>query len=242
MQLTDFKVLTFDCYGTLIDWESGMVEALKPLVAKASRKLSRDEILEAHARHESSQQVTTPAKTYQALLAVVYKRLAEDWGVAVGWDDCVDYGRTVRDWPAFADTVAALRYLKRHYKLVILSNVDNESFSFSNRKLGVAFDAVFTAEDIGSYKPSPRNFEYLLEKLAARGIAKKDILHTAESLFHDHAPANAFGLATCWIHRRHAQGGFGATLTPEKMPHIDFRFTGMAELADAHRNALAAAG
>ena len=145
MRLTDFKVLTFDCYGTLIDWESGMIEALKPLVAKAKQKLTRDEILGAHAQHESSQQITTPAKRYNELLAVVYKRLAEDWGVPVGWDECVDYGRAVRDWPAFADTAAALRYLKQHYKLVILSNVDNDSFSFSNRKLGVAFDAIFTA-------------------------------------------------------------------------------------------------
>jgi 2-haloalkanoic acid dehalogenase type II len=121
---------------------------------------------------------------------------------------------------------------------VILSNVDNESFSFSNRKLGVEFDAVFTAEDIGSYKPSPRNFEYMLDKLSARDIAKDSLLHTAESLFHDHAPANDFGLATCWIHRRHAQGGFGATMNPGKTPHTDFRFTSMAELVHAHREAL----
>ena len=239
MRLTDFKVLTFDCYGTLIDWESGMVEALRSLAARAPRKLSRDEILEAHARHESAQQLTTPSKIYSQLLAVVYKRLAEDWGVPVGWDECVDYGRAVGDWPAFADTAAALRYLKQHYKLVILSNVDNDSFSFSNRKLGVAFDAIFTAEDIGSYKPSPRNFEYMLEKLGARGIAKADILHTAESLFHDHAPANDFGLASCWIHRRHEQSGFGATMNPGKTPHTDFRFTSMAEFADAHRKEVA---
>src|SRR5215208_4854322 len=242
MKLTDFKVLTFDCYGTLIDWESGMFEALKPLVAKAGRKLSRDEVLEAHARHESSQQLTTPAKRYPDLLATVYKRLAEDWAVPVGWDDCVDYGRSVRDWPAFADTSAALRYLKQHYKLVILSTVDNDSFSFSNRKLGVAFDAIFTAEDVGSYKPSPRNFEYMLEKLSQRGIAKAEILHTAESLFHDHAPANDFGLATCWIHRRHEQGGFGATMKPGKTPHTDFRFNSMAALADAHRQEMQGGG
>jgi 2-haloacid dehalogenase len=242
MDLTDFKVLTFDCYGTLIDWETGMADALRPLVAKVGRPLSRDEILEAHARHESAQQLTTPSKIYSQLLAVVYKRLAEDWGVPVGWDECVDYGRSVRDWPAFADTAAALRYLKQHYKLVILSNVDNDSFSFSNRKLGVALDAIFTAEDIGSYKPSPRNFEYMLDKLAARGIEKAQILHTAESLFHDHAPANDFGLATCWIHRRHEQGGFGATMNPGKPPHTDFRFTSMAALADAHRQTTPNAG
>src|SRR6201996_3547785 len=100
-KLTDFKALTFDCYGTLIDWESGMIEALKPLTSKASRPLKRDEILEAHARHESSQQIQTPTKVYRDLLATVYRRLAEEWGVAVGWSDCVAYGRSVRNWPAF---------------------------------------------------------------------------------------------------------------------------------------------
>ena len=153
-KLTDFDALTFDCYGTLIDWESGMIEALKPLTSKASRPLKRDEILEAHARHESSQQMQTPAKLYRDLLAVVYRRLAEEWRVAVSWSECVTYGRSIRNWPAFADTAASLQYLKRHFKLAILSNVDNESFSFSNEKLGVDFDAVYTAEDCGSYKPS----------------------------------------------------------------------------------------
>jgi 2-haloacid dehalogenase len=241
MKLNDFKVLTFDCYGTLIDWESGMVEALKPLVAKVGQTLTRDEILEAHARHESSQQLITPAKRYSELLAVVSKRLAEEWGVAAAWNECLAYGRSIKDWPAFADSAEALKYLKQHYKLVILSNVDNESFSHSNKKLGAEFDGIFTAEDIGSYKPSPRNFEYMLEKLGARGIAKEQILHTAESLFHDHAPANDFGLATCWIHRRHKQGGFGATVNPGKAPHTDFRFTSMAEMATAHQKALRSA-
>lgn len=238
MQLTDFKVLSFDCYGTLIDWETGMFDALKPLLARIGRPISRDEVLQAHARHEAAQQLTTPAKPYQSLLAVVYKRLAEEWGTHASWDECLAYGRSVRDWPAFPDSAGALQYLAQHYRLVILSNVDNESFSFSNRKLGVEFDAVYTAEDIGSYKPSPRNFIYMLEKLEARGYGKTDILHTAESLFHDHQQANAFGLASCWIHRRHAEDGFGATMNPGSMPHYDFRFTSMAELARAHQDLL----
>ena len=170
-----------------------MIEALKPLTSKASRPLTRDEILEAHARHESSQQVQTPAKLYRDLLATVYRRLAEEWGVATSWSDCVAYGRSIRNWPAFADTAASLQYLKRHYKLVILSNVDNESFSFSNEKLGVEFDAVYTAEDCGSYKPASRNFDYMLAKLKTIGIEKSQILHTAESLFHDHAPRERAG-------------------------------------------------
>jgi len=235
VQITDFKALTFDCYGTLIDWESGMFAALQPLVARAAKPLSRDEVLAAHGRHESSQQLVTPAMPYSRLLAIVYKRLAEEWGVPASFEEALAYGRSIKDWPAFPDSADALRYLKQRYKLVILSNVDNESFAFSNAKLGVAFDAIYTAEDIGSYKPSPRNFTYMLDKIATLGVAKSDILHTAESLFHDHGPANEFGLKSCWIHRRHAEGGFGATMNPGKQPHFDFRFTSMGALAEEHR-------
>jgi 2-haloalkanoic acid dehalogenase type II len=239
MRLTDFKALTFDCYGTLIDWESGMVEALKPLAARAGRSLSRDQILEAHARYESAQQAVTPARRYSELLAIVYRRLGEEWGVQTTWDECLAYGQSIRNWPAFEDSVAALKYLKQHYKLVILSNVDNASFGFSNARLDVAFDAIYTAEDIGSYKPDLRNFDYMLAGLRALGLAKADILHTAESLFHDHGPANSLGLASCWIYRRHDSPGFGATMTPAVMPKVDFRFTSMAELARQHAADLA---
>jgi putative hydrolase of the HAD superfamily len=238
MKLTDFKALTFDCYGTLIDWESGMVEGLKPLTRKVGRELSRNEILEAHARHESSQQLQTPAKNYRDLLPIVYKRLAEEWGVTVTWAECVAYGRSVKDWPAFSDSAEALQYLKKHFKLVILSNVDNESFAGSNERLEVDFDAIYTAEDCGSYKPSDRNFEYMLNKLETLGIRKHEILHTAESMFHDHGPANRHGLASCWIYRRHDQQGFGATMHPGEMPRYDFRFNSMADLVKAHRQEL----
>jgi 2-haloacid dehalogenase len=238
MRLIDFNVLTFDCYGTLIDWETGMVEALKPLISKARTPLTRNAILEAHARHESSQQLQTPWMLYHELLAIVYKRLAEEWGILAKWEDCVRYGESVRNWPAFSDSAGALQYLKKYYKLVILSNVDNDSFSFSNPKLGVEFDAVITAEDVGSYKPSARNFDYMLEKLARLQITKDKILHTAESMFHDHLPANHAGLKSCWIHRRHKDEGFGATMHPGEMPHYDFRFTSMAELAKAHQEEL----
>ena len=235
MRLSDFSTLTFDCYGTLIDWESGMVAALKPLTDRLSPKLPRNAILQAHARHESEQQRATPFKPYRDVLAIVYKRLAEEWDVPVTWDECRAYGRSVGDWPAFPDSADALAYLKQHFRLVILSNVDNESFALSNRRLGVTFDAIYTAEETGAYKPSLTGFHYMLEKLAARGIGRDRILHTAESLFHDHGPANDLGLASCWIHRRHADEGFGATMDPGKTPHYDFRFTSMASLAEAHR-------
>lgn len=240
MHLTDFKALTFDVYGTLIDWESGMVAALQPLASRANRPLSRNDILEAHAWHESETQRQTPAKVYSQLLAVVYKRLAEEWGIAVNWEDCLTYGRSVQDWPAFPDSADALEYLKQHYKLVVLSNVDNASFAYSRAKLKTPFDAAYTAEDIGSYKPDPRNFEYMLDNLERLGIAKHQILHTAESMFHDHSPANRFGISNCWIYRRHAEEGFGATRNPGEMPRYDMAFDSMSDLVDAHRKELSA--
>jgi len=243
MNLSDFKVLTFDCYGTLIDWESGMVAGLKPLTdriaARDGRPLDRNAILEAHARQESFHQRQTPAKTYSDLLACVYRRLAEEWGLSVSWEEALGYGRSVENWPAFADSAEALAYLKEHYQLVIISNVDNASFAHSHAKLGVAFDGIYTAEDVGSYKPAAANFDYMLEKLDTRGIGSGDILHTAESMFHDHAPANRHGLKNCWIYRRHADEGFGATMHPGDMPHYDFRFTSMADMVEAHRAELA---
>jgi len=239
MRLTDFKALTFDCYGTLIDWESGMIAGLSGLTAKVPG-LTRDQILQAHARHESGQQAQTPYKPYREILPIVYKRLAEQWGVPYTVDECEAYGRSVLNWPAFPDTVEALQYLKQHYKLIILSNVDNRSFSYSNARLQVEFDAIYSAEDIGAYKPSDRNFDYMIEHVGDLGLTKADLLHTAESLFHDHVPANKYGLASCWIYRRHAQEGFGATMNPGQQPNIDFRFNSMGEMAKAHKEALQA--
>ena len=235
MKLIDFKALTFDVYGTLIDWESGMVAGLKPLTDRVSRSLIRDDILEAHAYYESTNQRWTPAKKYYELLPVIYRRLAEEWGVEVTWEECVAYGLSVRQWPAFPDSVEALAYLKQHYKLVVLTNTDNLSFSGSNARLGVHFDGVYTADDIGSYKPDDRNFNYMIETLARQGIQKHEILHTAESMFHDHAPANKHELANCWIYRRHDQKGFGATMNPGEMPRTDFVFHSMADMVKAHQ-------
>jgi 2-haloacid dehalogenase len=235
MNLTDFKTLTFDCYGTLIDWESGIIAGLAPLTDKLDCELTRNDLLEAHARYESAQQRQTPAKRYQELLSIVYKRLAEEWGIMVTWDACVRYGQSIKEWPVFPDSADALRYLKQHYRLAILSNVDNDSFSASHAKLGVDFDAIYTAEDIGSYKPADANFTYMITMLNSLGINKSDILHTAESMFHDHAPANRHGLKACWIYRRYNQEGFGATMHPGDMPTYDFRFNSMAEMVEAHR-------
>jgi 2-haloacid dehalogenase len=173
---------------------------------------------------------------YAELLATVHKRLAHHWHIPSTDAEAEAFARSIADWPAFPDSAPALQYLKQYYKLVILSNVDRLGFMASNRKLQVAFDAIYTAEDIGSYKPEPRNFLYMLERLAAQGVAPSRILHTAQSLFHDHVPAMALGLATCWIDRRHAQAGYGATLPPASEVHPLFRFESLTALAEAHRH------
>jgi 2-haloacid dehalogenase len=235
MRLTDFSTLTFDCYGTLIDWETGIYGALAPWLERNGVGLERDQVLEAFAEVESVQQAATPAMRYSDLLAEVHAGLARRFDIAADPAAAAAFGASVKDWPAFADCAAALAYLKRHFKLVILSNVDRASFAHSNAKLGVTFDAIYTAEDIGSYKPDPRNFSYLLSHLAERGIDKAQILHTAESLFHDHVPAKRAGLTTCWIHRRAGKEGHGATRVPDTDVRPDFRFESMAAMADAHR-------
>jgi 2-haloacid dehalogenase len=234
-KLDDFEVLTFDCYGTLIDWETGIWQAIGPWLERRGVSAARDQVLAAFAAAEAPQQQATPDLRYPELLARVHEIMAKRFGVAPDAEAAAAFGRSIRDWPAFPDSADALAYLQQHYRLVILSNVDRSSFAHSARKVGVAFAAVYTAEDVGSYKPDPRNFEYMLARLAERGIAREQILHTAESLYHDHIPAKRCGLATCWIHRRAGQSGHGATRPPEVEVTPDFRFPTLGAMAEAHR-------
>ena len=233
MRLTDFKALSFDCYGTLIDWETGLSAALAPLAGRAGKPVD-DEALASFGTLESAVQAAHPGWLYPAVLAEVHRRLAERWQVARDSAEEAAFAASVGDWPAFADTPAALFYLKRHFRLIVLSNIDKRSFALSNLRLGVEFDRILTAEEIGSYKPDPRNFEFLVGRLAEDGISKDEILHVAQSLFHDHVPANRIGLASAWIDRRSGRGG-GATPVPDEGVHYDFRFETLQQLADAHR-------
>ena len=235
MRLSDHSVLTFDCYGTLIDWETGITEALAPWLARAGLSPERDEILEAFGRAESAQQAAAPGMLYPQILARVHGNLAEHFKLSPDPGAAESFGVSVKNWPAFPDSADALAYLKQHFKLVILSNIDRTSFAHSNAKLGVEFDAIYTAQDIGSYKPDPRNFTYLVSHLEDLGFEKEQILHTAESLHHDHVPGKAIGLHTCWIHRRAGKRGHGATRIPDQEVRPDFRFESMAAMADAHR-------
>lgn len=231
MPLLDYDALTFDCYGTLIDWETGLVRAVRETLPGVDRP--EREILETFARFEPEEESAAPDLVYPEILARVHGRLAAEWGLPADEANAKVFGASVKDWPAFADSPAALQILKQHYRLVILSNVDRQSFSASQERLGVKFDFIYTAQDIGSYKPDPRIFSFMIERLGAEGIPKEKILHTAESLYHDHVPARSFGLANCWIYRQHDQEGFGATRPPGEDVKTDFRFNSLAEMADA---------
>jgi 2-haloalkanoic acid dehalogenase type II len=182
---------------------------------------------------------------YCELLAEVHRRLALEWHLPAKDEDHQRFSQSVTLWPPFADTPAALRYLQQHYHLVILSNVDRQSFAGSAAQVGVDFSAVYTAQDIGSYKPDPANFRYLLDRLAKLGHDKSAVLHVAQSLFHDHAPAQNAGLATAWIDRRLQRGVannqqvWGATMPPPASVRYDFYYPDLAALVLAHQEELA---
>ncbi len=235
--LKDFTVLTFDCYGTLIDWEGGIWDALQPLLHRnRCEKVTRDIALEAFAEVESAEQAARPQVLYPFILETVHKKLAERFGLETDEALDTDFGASVPFWPAFADTADALRRLKKTYKLAILSNVHRDGFAASKRRLGIDFDATYTAEDIGSYKPDPANFDYMLQRLALdEGIEPSKVLHTAQSLFHDHVIAKRQGLACAWIDRQGLGdgGAWGATAKVAERPEVDFRFPTLMAMAEA---------
>ena len=229
MNPSAFRAFTFDCYGTLIDWERGILQALRALPGLEG---DDDALLAAFARHEHTIQEEHPALLYPAVLGRACKAIAADFGLAASDEDAATFGASIADWPPFPDSVEALAYLKQHGLLMVLSNVDRASFAGSARRLGDPFHAVVTAEDVGSYKPAPAHFERALALLADEGIAQGQVLHVAQSLFHDVQPGRAAGLATCWIDRRAGRAG-GATPPVDVEP--DMTFTDLASLAAWHR-------
>ena len=192
----DYDVLTFDCYGTLIDWGSGMVGFLQPLLLAHDAHVVDDFLLEFFADKEPAAQAD--GRRYRDVLADVLMQLGERLAFTPSEEALAGFADSVGDWPVFADTVASLKRLAERFDLVVVSNVDNDLFARSAERLEVPFRLVVTAEDVGAYKPDPRMFDAAREAL---GDAR--ILHVAQSLYHDIAPATAQGLDTAWIRREH---------------------------------------
>ena len=216
LDFTRFDAITFDCYGTLIDWEQGILNALQPVLAPRGVDASEDELLERYARHEAELEAGTYLP-YREVLGRSLRGLCEELGVSASDEDARGFAQAIGDWPAFHDTAPALRRLHERFKLGVITNCDRDLFALSNRRLGVAFDWVVTAEDARAYKPSAAPFERAFETI---DVPRERILHTAQSLFHDHVPAKQLGLTTVWVDRRHDRPGFGATPPASAAPDL----------------------
>jgi 2-haloacid dehalogenase len=225
-----FDALTFDCYGTLIDWETGILTGLRAALAPHGVDGKDDELLEPYAEAEARLE-SGPYLRYREILAGGLRSIATGLGATVTDAEAAAFGGSVTDWPAFPDSSAALAQLKTRFRLGVLTNCDDDLFAASNERLGVQFDWIVTAQQVGSYKPNERNFATLFERLAADGVGRERILHVAQSLFHDHAPAKRLGMTTVWIDRRHDRPGTGATPQADAKP--DATFTSMADFAAA---------
>lgn len=221
-----FTWLTFDCYGTLIDWESGILGALQPVFAGAGRTLSADGVLELYAALEAREE-SGPYRTYREILTHVVVRMAARLVMPLADAQATVLADTIGSWPPFPDTANALQRLKSRYKLAVISNVDDDLFARTSKLLGDPFDAVITAQQARSYKPSLNNFHLALERL---GEPVENVLHCAQSLYHDIAPARALGFATVWVDRRAGRHGTGATPKYDAAPNL--RVESMNELAD----------
>jgi 2-haloacid dehalogenase len=232
-----YRALSFDCYGTLIDWETGILQALQPWCAWRGVDMAPAALLELFGGHESTIQTQHPTMLYPEVLAESLRRMAASLDLGTNDIECAEFGASVAAWPAFADTAVALRRLQQHYRLIVVSNIDRASFARSNRRLGVEFDLVVTAEDVGSYKPSLGHFDALFAQLPSLGVARSQLLHVAQSLFHDHGPAQQLGLPSVWIDRRAGRDGAGAT--PPVDVQVDWRYTSMIAFADDALSVLA---
>lgn len=188
-----YRLISFDCYGTLIDWETGLLNALR--AALPSLDLSEDEFLAKFAEMEPQIQANG-YKTYREVLREVLFSFANRCGKGPLDPDAL--ANSIPGWNPFPETISALRRLKAEYRLAVLSNIDNDLFAATARRLAVSFDHVITAEDVGAYKPNLRNFEMLLQRT---GMTPGEIIHVGESLFHDIAPARALGIKTVWVNR-----------------------------------------
>jgi len=211
-----FECLSFDCYGTLIDWEKGILAALYSILEAHRVSAEENALLELFAKAESEIEAG-PFRSYRDVLKGVLISIGKEIGFEPSMDDLKHFSLSVKDWPAFPDTAGALRALRTKYQLIILSNIDDDLFRYCERILKVKFDHLFTAQKIGFYKPSTRNFESLIQKA---GVPAYKILHVAQSLFHDIAPARKAGLSTVWVNRRQGKDGFGATLPAAAEPDL----------------------
>ncbi len=217
MDFSRFTAISFDCYGTLIDWEAGMLPVLRALLARHQCNVADPAILELYGEFEAAAE-SGSYRTYHEVLESVVRAFGERLGFQPSPSDVLSLPKSAPSWPAFSDTVAALEALKKRYRIAIISNIDDDLFAETRKMLGVESDAVVTAEQARSYKPSLHNFELALQTL---GIPREQLLHAAQSIYHDVVPARSLGIATVWVNRRSARPGIGAVRAAEGHPDLE---------------------
>jgi 2-haloacid dehalogenase len=225
-----FEALTFDCYGTLIDWERGILHALDDLLGDRIASIDPDRLLEAYGRFESEAEAGDH-RAYRAVLEDVARAFGREYDASVDDAAAARFAASVGAWPPFADTVDALKRLASRYHLAIVSNVDDDLFAGSAAQLGVEFAEVVTAQQVRSYKPAPAHFDEVLRRLE---LPRERVLHVAQSLYHDIAPAKELGFTCVWVNRRAHRGGSGATPLADATADLEVpTLAALAELVDA---------
>lgn len=225
MTFNSIRLITFDCYGTLIDWESGMLRALRPLFSSSERIFPDAEILEQYGEVEADLE-SGPYLLYREVLSQAVRRVGQKLGVEISEQQGRNFADSLTEWEPFPDTVAALQALARKFKLGIISNIDEDLFAFTNTKLQVPFEVVVTAEQVRSYKPSLKNFEEVLRRT---GVRKQEWLHAGQSIYHDVVPATQMGIESVWVNRPSARPDVGAVRKAVAQPTYQVR--SVSELA-----------
>ena len=221
LDFSRFQWLSFDCYGTLIDWETGLLGYLRPLLASKGHPLSDAQILNLYSQFEPRAQ-SGPYRCYREVLEQVVRDFARELRFSVSAGEANGLAESIRTWQPFADTVPGLLRLQSRYKLAVLSNIDDDLFAYSSPKLEARLDAVVTAQQVHSYKPSYNNFEALLRRF---DIPRQRLLHVAESLYHDVVPAGALGITSVWVNRRQGKEA-AATAIVQARPDLEVRDVG----------------
>lgn len=233
MKLGEFRAITFDVVGTLIDFEQGVLDFVAQTRARALDDAEAQAVLERFGQEEGRLQKTRPEMPFTQMLEPIWLAMAPDLGLPAGPAAAQAFRQSIANWPAFADAPEALARLGRDFFLVAVTNADNWALRMMSRTLGEPFKDKVTAEDVGVNKPDPQVFAYTLGRLSVQGFGKPDVLHTAQSQYHDIGVAKRLGVATAWIERRAGHAGFGATPVPASVTEPDFHYSSLAALVAA---------
>lgn len=233
MKLREFKILTFDVVGTLIDFEAGILDYVRPIAQRAGVQLDDEAILHSYGKAEGIEHERTPGLPFPPMMAPAYRTMAAELGLPADEATVEGFRLSIPAWPAFPDTVEALKRLRKHYRLVAMTNSDNWALGHFARTMEQPFDDMVTAEDVGTCKPDPQFFAYARGRQSSHGYKLEDYLHVAQSQYHDIGVAKRLGYRTCWIERRMGKEGFGGSPAPAVVTEPDYQLESLVKLADA---------